>query len=245
MSVLKWALDWKENQKMNNSVTYFFKESPIQFDFVNGYLMANATLMGKPYNVKPEDLFKTKSWRAYQEAVSEAKGIKFEYLRTSKLGSPENGGGSWIHQELIIEFARRLNPSFSIWCNDRIAELLKDGKTEIIKPKSQVEMLLASVQILADQEKKITLIESRIDVLEAQSTTSPTDYFAVAGFWSMKKAKIDTTSANRIGRLAAKICKENGYMIGKVPNAQYGSVNTYPSDVLSLIFNQEKNLINK
>jgi len=205
--------------------------------------MANATLMGKPYNVKPEDLFKTKSWKNYEAALCESKGYRIEDIRHAVKGG--NNQGTWIHQELIIEFARRLNPAFSIWCNDRIAELLKEGKTEIAKPKSQVEMLLASVQILAEQEKKITVIESRIDLLEAKTTTSPTDYFAVAGFWSMKKTKIDTPTANRIGRLAAKVCKENGYMVGKIPNAQYGSVNTYPADVLALIFNEEKNLSEK
>lgn len=205
----------------------------------SGNLMANATLMGKPHNVRPADVFKLKYWQQYEKALVNKKGYRFEDLRTVKNG---DNGGSWIHQELIIEFARRLSPEFAIWCNDCIAELIKEGEVKLEKPKSQIEVLLASVQLLAEQEKRVNIIESRVEQLEAKSITSPTDYYSVAGFWSTKKTKIDTAGANRIGREAAKLCKENGYMIGKVPDARYGAVNTYPSDILSLIFSKEKNL---
>jgi len=224
---------------MNSLVTFFYKESPIQFDWINGNLMANATLMGKPHNVKPADVFKLKYWHQYEKALVTKKGYRFEDLRTVKNG---DNGGSWIHQDLIIEFARRLSPEFAIWCNDCIAELIKEGQVKLEKPKSQIEILLASVQILAEQEKRVSLIESRMDQLEAKSITSPADYYSIAGYWSMKKAKIDTATANKIGREATKLCKENGYMVGKVPDARYGAVNTYPSDILSLIYNNEKNL---
>lgn len=225
---------------MSGLITILYNNSPIQFEKMNGHLMANATLMGKPYNIEPNDVFKTKSWKSYQSAICQAKEYRNEDLRYAIQGG--NNQGTWIHQELIIEFARRLNPLFSIWCNDRIAELLKDGNTQIEKPKTQIEIILASAQILADQEKRVNAIENRINILEAKVITAPSDYFSVAGFWSIKKTKIDTTEANRIGRIAAKICKENGYMVGKIPDARFGSVNTYPSDVLGHIYNNEKNL---
>lgn len=43
-----------------------------------------------------------------------------------------NGGqiqGTWMHEDVALEFARWLSPAFAIWCNDRIKELLKYGMT--------------------------------------------------------------------------------------------------------------------
>ena len=45
------------------------------------------------------------------------------------MGSPSNGGGTWMHEDVALEFARWLSPRFAIWCNDRIKELLKYGIT--------------------------------------------------------------------------------------------------------------------
>jgi len=37
--------------------------------------------------------------------------------------------GTWLHEDVALEFARWLSPAFAIWCNDRIKELLKHGAT--------------------------------------------------------------------------------------------------------------------
>jgi hypothetical protein len=223
---------------MTNLTTFFYNESPIQFDWINGNLMANATLMGKPHNVKPADVFKLKYWQQYEKALVNKKHYRFEDLRTVKNG---DNGGSWIHQELIIEFARRLSPDFAIWCNDRIAELLREGKTQI-KPKSEIEILLQSVQILADQDKKIKEIDNRINVLEAKQESMNEDYFAVMGYCSVKKIKIDRVGAAKLGKKASSLCKTLGYSTGKVNHPIFGTVNTYPSEVLEIVLGEEKNL---
>lgn len=227
------------SEEMTNLTTFFYKESPIQFDWINGVLMANATMMGKPYNVRPPDVFKLKSWKAYEEALCKQKGHRLGNLRTVVNG---DNGGSWIHQDLIIEMARRLNPEFSIWCNDRIAELLREGKTEIVKPKSEIEILLQSVQILAEQDKKIKEIDSRMTVLEAKQEGMNEDYFAVMGYCSVKKIKVDRVGAAKLGKKASSLCKELGYSTGKVNHPIFGTVNTYPSEVLEIVISEEKNL---
>jgi phage antirepressor YoqD-like protein len=129
---------------MSNLKIYNYEGFPIQFELVEWKIMANATLMAVPFKKKPDDLFKTKSWKAYEDALIEAKNLRSEDIRTVKNG---DNGGSWIHEELVIEFARRLNPKFSIWCNDRIAELLKNGKVEMPK-KSEAEQILDVIRLL-------------------------------------------------------------------------------------------------
>jgi hypothetical protein len=36
-----------------------------------------------------------------------------------------NNPGTWMHEDVALEFARWLSPLFAIWCNDRIKELLR------------------------------------------------------------------------------------------------------------------------
>lgn len=46
-------------------------------------------------------------------------------------------GGTWMHEDIALEFARWLCPAFAIWCNNRIKELLLMGKVENNTFKSQ------------------------------------------------------------------------------------------------------------
>lgn len=34
-----------------------------------------------------------------------------------KEGSPQTGGGTWMHEDVALEFARWLSLAFAIWCN--------------------------------------------------------------------------------------------------------------------------------
>jgi hypothetical protein len=137
--------------------------------------MANATLMAKAFGKDPDDILKTKTWKEYENAIKEEKGIRSEYLRYAIQGG--NNQGTWIHQELTIEYARRCNIKFSIWCNDRIAELLKNGKVEI-KPVSQAHMVLQMAQALVAQEERLATVESQVgEILKIQKdATIEIDY---------------------------------------------------------------------
>lgn len=214
-------------------IHFDYEGSSIQFEEVNGQIMANATLMAKVFLKDPDDIFKTKSWKDYEKVLIDIKNIRSEDVRYVKQGGIYQG--SWIHQELVIEFARRLNPKFSIWCNDRIAELLRTGKVEL-KPLSPAEALLQNVQLLVEQERRINKVEERLNLVEAKQTTSPQNYFAVSGYASYYKIYVDTNTAKKAGVQASKLCKELGYVMGSVPDAKYGSVKTYPVDVLETVF---------
>ena len=106
---------------------------------------------------------------------------------------------------------------------------------DALQPKSQLEILQISVNQLVEQEKRLNSVESRLDLIEAKTTTSPNEYFTVAGFATIRKQKIDVVTANMLGRKAAKLSREYDYPIGKIPDAKYGSVNTYHVDILNKI----------
>jgi KilA-N domain len=42
-----------------------------------------------------------------------------------KKGSVENGGGTWLHPKLAIDFARWLSPDFAVWCDLQIEKILR------------------------------------------------------------------------------------------------------------------------
>lgn len=106
---------------------------------------------------------------------------------------------------------------------------------DALQPKSQLEILQMSINQLVEQEKRLNSVENRLDMIEAKTTTSPNEYFTVAGFATIRKQKIDVVTANMLGRKAAKLSREYDYPIGKIPDAKYGSVNTYHVDILNKI----------
>lgn len=55
--------------------------------------------------------------------------------------------GTWVHEDVALEFARWLSPKFAIWCNDRIKELLTTGSVSLALPQDYASALRA----LADQ----------------------------------------------------------------------------------------------
>jgi phage antirepressor YoqD-like protein len=129
---------------MSNLKIYNYEGFPIQFDMVDGKIMANATLMAKAFNKEPGFVFKTRTWKEYELALMEAKNLRSEDIQSVRNG---NNGGSWIHEELVMEFARRLNPKFSIWCNDILAELFRTGSVALPK-KSEAEQILDVIRLL-------------------------------------------------------------------------------------------------
>lgn len=46
----------------------------------------------------------------------------------AKAGSPENGGGTWLHPKLAVAFARWLDPDFAVWCDEQIDDIVRSGK---------------------------------------------------------------------------------------------------------------------
>lgn len=85
--------------------------------------------MAKPFGKQAKDWLKTQSTKDFIQTLSEVKKIL-----PSDLVQVINGdkGGTWMHEDVAMEFARWLSPAFAIWCNDRIKELLVSGKTKIL-----------------------------------------------------------------------------------------------------------------
>lgn len=112
-------------ERLSNNQIFQYNGSPITFQKGDS-VMVNATQMAKPFGKSPKDFLKTEQTKTYIEALSEVRKIHSSDLVRVIYG---DNGGTWMHEDVAMEFARWLSPAFAIWCNDRIKELLTIGMT--------------------------------------------------------------------------------------------------------------------
>lgn len=112
---------------MNTPIVYDYKGSKISF--ANGEnVMVNATEMAKPFDKRPAKWLELPSTKDFLAALTAIRKSDTALIQTNS-GGINGGGGTWMHEDVALEFARWLSPAFAIWCNDRIKELLKYGMT--------------------------------------------------------------------------------------------------------------------
>ena len=107
---------------------------------------------------------------------------------------------------------------------------------QLQKPMSQLEILVQSIQLLQEQSKRIDSVEAKI--LELQNKpqiNAPIEHFSIMGYCRNIHKQISIEEAKTYGAKCRKMCNELGMVIGKVPDPRFGSVNTYPLDVLTQI----------
>lgn len=108
---------------------------------------------------------------------------------------------------------------------------------EVIKPLTPAEQLLAQAQLMVEMENRLNTIEKNTARLENNlRRTITSDYFTVIGYANFRGINANAYNSSVIGRKASKICKDCGLAIGKVIDSKYGTINTYPLDVLDEIF---------
>ena len=111
-----------------NAQIFQYNGNPVTFQLGNGDLMANATEMAKPFRKQPSDWTRLKQTEEFIASLSAVRGIPLtELIKVRQGGNTEQG--TWMHEDVALEFARWLSPEFAIWCNDRIKELLRHGIT--------------------------------------------------------------------------------------------------------------------
>ena len=117
---------------MEGMKVFNYNDTPITFDTAAATgTMVNATEMAKPFKKQPIDWLKTNQSKEYLDVFSKLKIFSLADLVQVKKGG--NNSGTWMHEDVALEFARWLSPAFAIWCNDRIKEILM-GKSVSMKP---------------------------------------------------------------------------------------------------------------
>lgn len=114
----------------------------VTFKTEDGVVYVNATEMSKQFGKRPSKWLELPSAKEFLSTLQTIR--KSDSLVKTIEGK---NGGTWMHEDVAIEFARWLSPAFSIWCNDKIKELLTTGKAEIrtcVQPQTRGQELVLS-----------------------------------------------------------------------------------------------------
>lgn len=193
---------------MNTPIVYDYKGSKISFANGNN-VMVNATEMAKSFGKTTKDWLRTNASTEFINSLSAVRQICPSQLVVVRKGnSNEFEQGTWMHEDVALEFARWLSPAFAIWCNDRIKELMKYGMTAtqptldemVNNPDLVIRM---ATQLKQEREEKARLEAENKRIIEE---TAPAVTFtqAVSG----------SASSCLIGELA-KLIDQNGYPMGE------------------------------
>ena len=112
---------------MKTNQIFQYNGNPITF-YKGDNVMVNATEMAKPFGKLVGDWIRLKTTTEFAEALSADMQIPISALIQVVKGG-NNEQGTWMHEDIALEFARWLSPAFAIWCNKRIKELLQYGMT--------------------------------------------------------------------------------------------------------------------
>ena len=193
----------------------YYDDTPI--NFAKGRdVMVNATDMAKPFGKRPTDWLRLPTTKAFLNSLSEVRKMHitpnipdvgkshFGFVVTKRGGDKHAEQGTWMHEDVALEFARWLSPEFAIWCNDRIKELLTMGMTATPPTLEQMindpELVIGLATKLKKQREENDQLITKIEA------DAPRVLFSKA---------VETSKRSCLVSELAKILKQNGVEIGQ------------------------------
>lgn len=90
------------------SKTFSYNGNEVLFD-IKDDVMVNATQLDKIYGKRPNDYLSLPATNQLINAITRKYGISENQLVISKAGSSHNGGGTWMHEDVALEFLSTLS----------------------------------------------------------------------------------------------------------------------------------------
>lgn len=153
---------------MSNKV-FSYDNNPITFQLGEA-TMVNATEMAKPFGKLVKDWLKNNQTKEFINTLSTVRNILLTDLVKVKQGGTAQG--TWLHEDVALEFARWLSPAFAIWCNDRIKELMRHGMTATPQTLDAIlndpDTMIRTLQALKSEREKVAQANRRIATLTDQ-----------------------------------------------------------------------------
>lgn len=153
-------------------VIFSYHDQPVSFRAPNGVIYVNATEMGRSQNKNPREWLLLAETRRFRESlVGNGISADMESQVITKRGSV---GATWIQDSLAFKFAEWLSPDLSVWMNERIKELLRQGFVTLEKDERQFDTgygiqkrapsnFKEALQLLLEQEEVIEAKSRQIE----------------------------------------------------------------------------------
>lgn len=216
---------------MTSLQIFNYNQSPIEFEVINGQIMANATLMFAANGARLDDWKRSPITQRYVKAVTEKLGIgNSDLIVTRKGGNDRSSQGTWIHERLILNAARYISVDFEIWCDERIAELLRTGSTSIA-PLSNKELALMVIAECEAKEKLALQCDNLNTVLD-----NLLEWVSI-----IKIAQHNKVSEKNFNWRVLKLTSQQmGYDIKKAASGRFEYQNLYNINVFCACYPQYK-----
>lgn len=162
--------------------------------------MVNATEMAKAFGKLVGNWLRLKTTTEFVDALSTDIQIPISALiQVVKGGNGEQG--TWMHEDVALEFARWLSPTFAIWCNKRIKELLQYGMTATQPTLEQMinnpDLVISlATQLKNEREEKARLEQEKKQLEDKTARQEPLVSFAKTAFKA--EGKVDIGQAAKI-----------------------------------------------
>jgi uncharacterized protein (UPF0335 family) len=231
----------QEESTMNN-LSVFERTSIIDHDISglsvgqqesNGYI--NATRLAQAHKQLTGQRRDVANWlsnKRVQETLnhlSSNTGIPVNQLYQVFQGSPENGGGTWLHPKLATRFAMWLSDDFGLMVEEWVQGWsTKPSKTPSLPKnyKEALKALIAEVEAKERLEEEKALLEQENHQL-SEALDELFDYSSIVRVAKFNKVHESNFSWRPLKALSIKMGKE----IKKVPDARYEFKNLYSHDV--------------
>ena len=156
---------------MNGNKVFRYGDNPVTFQLGEA-TMVNATEMAKPFGKSAKDWLRTKPAQELTALLSAERHICLSNLVQVVKGGNVKQQGTWMHEDVALEFARWLSPKFALWCNDRIKELVRHGVTAMPQTLEDIlndpDTMIRTLQALKSEREKVEQANRRIAALTDQ-----------------------------------------------------------------------------
>ena len=179
-----------ESNEMGLSTIFNYNGNNVAFIKTSYGILINATDMARPYNKRPVDYLRQIYVNELVSTIVSQTHISEDQLVIKMRGSSENGGGTWLYEDVAIDFAQWLDVKFKVWCNSKIKELLTTGLVKLPNFNNPPE----AARAWADEYEARMKAEKEARLALEAKEKSETDRAFVTLCFSMGQSQRNTTS---------------------------------------------------
>lgn len=179
--------------------------------------------------------FDVSQWARWYRRNILLNDFAFELVDYQQLDIVSNGNTTKDFA-ITIDFAKKISMMARTEKGEEARNYFIEMEKKAKKPLSQIELIIQSAQLLQEIEQNQNQLEQRITEIENKpQINAPVEHFSILGYCHNIGLQIDLNKAKSFGQKCAKLCNGLGFTMGKIPDPRFGSVKTYPLDVLEQI----------
>jgi phage antirepressor YoqD-like protein len=193
---------------MSNLTKLFnYEGNEVTFRNHEGVVYVNATEMAKSFGKTAKDWLRTNQSEEFISSLSAVRQISLSEMVFVKKGG--NDQGTWMHEDVAIEFSRWLSPAFSIWCNDRIKELMTVGMTATPETLENMltnpDLLIGLATQLKEERSQKEKVQKQLETVNLQLTKQQPTVDYVREVLSSESTHTIKQIASELGLTAQKL----------------------------------------